>query len=411
MTTIARMQSALDLTAHIPPLRRLIAGQLLDLVADWTALVALLVLAWQLTGDVRVAALVILARLLPRLVLPAVGDFSATGGRGLALMAAIRAAAVGLLAIADDSADLFWGLPLVLTASAISVGVDNARARAIPAVVPRMRIGSANGMSWVVCRLAFVVGPLLGAALVAFVSPRAALLAAAGLLAVAAALAIAVRPVDAMTRDRGRRPYADGLRYIRSQPMLVLAAGALFVGGVVAVSLQLALVVMLADTFNRSHAALGLLFAATGAGMLLGPLPIPRLLVRIPSALLLVGNTLVVAAVLPFTRLHGSLAVLAGTLLIVGIIGVTNDLLVTTLARRSAPPTLLASVGRLLVLAATAGQLTAALGIVLFADGWTGQAGMLLVALCCGALVVALLLRADVRGLLANLRPQSDSRA
>lgn len=411
MTRGADLPAGLRLAAANTRLRRLMASHALDLAADWTSLVALLALSYELTGDVRAAALVLLGRILPRAVLAASSTPPSITGQVVLLALVARTLAFALLALADGSGDLGWMLPLVMLASVTGFLVDGARGRMMAGSVPRVRLGLANWLCGAMCRVVFVVGPLLGGIAILLATPNVALLVAAALVVVAAALVLPEDPASATAGTAAPEPgLRASLRTVRATPALLVAAGAEFVNGVVAVSLQLTLVALLIDTFERSHAALGVLFAATGVGMLLGPLPVPKLLLRLPAVVLLVGNALLLTAALPFTHLHASLAVAGLTLIAIGVIGITTDLLATTLARRSVAPGELSGAVRVLNLAVMAGQVAAAGGVVLLAGHWIDARGMLVVALLCVALMAALLLRGGARQLLVPSRPVRDAR-
>lgn len=380
----------------------LVLTSALDLVADWAVLVALLALVYTLTDDVRVVALFLLARLLPRALLslsPGVGiELARAGVIGFAVA---RVAAVASLIVIERTADLWWAWPVVLLSASAGVVLESRRCALLGALVPRLRVLSVNAACILVARSAFVGGALLSAGVLLGWSPRVVLLLSALVLAVAVVTQIVATTPPMLTEPpHSHAPDAQadaavvGAR-LRHEPRLRLSVGSLFVSGLIAASMQLALVVIVFESFDRPHAMLGIMFACVAFGMLLGPLPIPKLLVRLSPTLLLAGGASALAVALA-VAIHAPLpiivlAVAFGT----GLLAITNEELATLAVRRLVPGEQIDAALRLVQRGVTAGQLCALLGAVLVAELWVGDWTVIAIAGACLGLIGLLFLHAE----------------
>jgi MFS family permease len=176
----------------------------------------------------------------------------------------------------------------------------------VPDLVDGDSIVVANGLLTSTFHLAIMVGPALGAALVAAVGPSSAFALNAGSFAVSALLLIGLRIPSATSEPRhGFSPLADlreGAGYIARTP---LARGIALLMGLVLLLLagqgpfQVALVrQVLAPTGDRSTLAviLGAMTTMLGVGMVIGSAVTPWLSRRFAGRTLLVGALTVVAA-------------------------------------------------------------------------------------------------------------------
>lgn len=209
------------------------------------------------------------------------------------------ATALGLLTL---SGAITPGLLLLLTAllgTGMAIHSPTWQA-AIPALVPRRDLPAAVALGSVGFNLARSVGPALGGLLVARAGPGAAfLLNAASFLGV---LAVATRwrsepRAGTLPAERMLEAIRGGLRYVRHEPGLqaVIVRGAVFV--VCGVGLWALLPVVVKSVLGLSATHYGLLLGCLGLGAVLGALALARLRSRIPLEALVVGSTLVLAAV------------------------------------------------------------------------------------------------------------------
>jgi hypothetical protein len=361
---------AIRLMAGAAGLRGFWLGRAGELLADWVYIVALLILTWRLTDDVSIVAVLMLARLLPRLVL-AFRAVSVPGSS--AWERALKAPlAVSLVAV-DASGDLWWAAPVVFAGGALSTLSDTAHVSAVRSLTPAVLLGPASTFNQVLARLCFAVGPLVCSALVAGWSVDAAfLVAAAGFLLSALAARLDVRL-------RGVRESVAGQRLVPAEraPELLLVSVGLFLGAVVAIATQITLVERVDLALNRSAAALGVFFAAVGIGMLLGPLHVPRLLGRFPVVLLLGGCVGAVALALALIGKVESEPLVWPALFGMGVLSITAHAVSATAARRLVPDERLEESLRFLAASVVAGQVAGAAAVALGARAWATDDVML----------------------------------
>lgn len=261
-------------------------------LADGIAVVAWAWLASLLTRDPLLVALPPVALRLPwaLLALPAGVVADRVDRRRLILaMDAVRAGAFALIALAIWRAAPLDpapgrglaepGLYASLLAAALVVGAaevfrDNAAQTMIPALVPPAALERANGRLWSVELVGnALIGPALGAALIAF-APAApfALNAACYLAAVALVAGIGggYRP-PAAPRD-WRRELGEGLAFLRDAPLLRLLAVVTGGWNLLHQMALVALVLHVQDNLGLGAPAYGLVLAAGAVGGILGGL-------------------------------------------------------------------------------------------------------------------------------------------
>jgi hypothetical protein len=382
------VRRAIRLMVRERGLRGFWLGRAGELLADWVHVVGLLILTWRLTDDVSVVAALMLARLLPRLLL-ALRAVAVPGSA--AWERALKAPLAASLVFVDASGDLWWAAPVVFAGGALSTLSDTAHVSAVRGLTPAVLLGTASTFNQVLARLCFVVGPLVCSALVSVWSVDAAFfVAAAGFLlsALAAVLDVRLRGVREMVAEQRLVP-AD-----RPPELLVIAAG-LFLGAVVAMATQVTLVERLTLALGRSTAALGVFVAIVGAGMLLGPLHVPRLLGRFAVGLLLGGCVAGSAVALAAVGLVESEPLVVLALFGMGVLSITAHAVSTTATRRVVPHDRLDESLRFLATAVVAGQVAGAGAVALTARGWATDrvmlgAGVVSVALMAPAVLLQL---------------------
>ncbi len=303
------------MTGGVPgPLGRFIAASGLANLADGVALVAWAWIATLLTRDPLLVALMPVALRLPWAVfaLPAGIVTDRVDRRRLILaMDALRA-----VAFAAAAAALWLALPLdpppdrgvaeagifaLLLAAALVVGCaevfrDNAAQTMLPALVPHAALERANGRLWSVELVGnALVGPALGAFLVAaFVPLPFALNAAAFVVAALLMASLGGRfrppqegpqegpqdgPQDGL-RD-WRRELAEGFAFLRGAPTLRLLAWITGVWNLLHQMVVIALVLHVQENLGLGAQAYGLILAAGAVGGIAGGLIAERVILRL----------------------------------------------------------------------------------------------------------------------------------
>jgi MFS family permease len=267
--------------------RRLFLAQLVVFGGDWFVMVPLLVLLNRLTGNGLLGGIALAADTgIQALLLPYAGVLSDRYDRRRVMIIANAAAfAAVLLLFLVRTPGTAWLGPVAVGGVAVAKAFYSpASSAALPNLVDPADLSAANAVAGSAWGTMTVVGSSLGGVLSAVFSPYACFLITAVLLLVAAALTVGVR--RSMQTDRQRveahpkvfTAMREATRYIVGHPRvasLVTVKSAVGMGnGVLALFPLLAL-----DVFDVSGSiGTGLLFAARGAGALVGPFLMRRVL-------------------------------------------------------------------------------------------------------------------------------------
>jgi len=258
-------------------LRALVGGQFVSVLGSQMTGVAVPYQVYRLTGSSLDVGLVSLAALGPLLAGSLLGGslVDAVDRRRLLIAVSLVLAAVSAgLAVNASARPALWPL-FVLPALAAGLGTfeDSALGAVIPSLVRRSDLAAANAVFQALFQFGLVVGPALAGLLLAGTGIRfvywidAATFAAAAL----AALVIAPQPPAGGGQPPGLRSVLDGLRFVRGRPTIqgafVIDLNATIFGLPRALFPALA-----ARAFGGGAATLGLLYAAPGAGALIGAL-------------------------------------------------------------------------------------------------------------------------------------------
>lgn len=343
-------------------LRRYVAAHFLALVAEWGALIGLLVYAYERNGTTAVG-IASFAALTPYVLFAAVTAQATQRWAPAAVrVAAIVGQAVGFggaaIAIALDAPLLavVVGTALGFTSS---TGLRPAGAVLLPALVRTSReLTAANVHVGYADTSALFLGPLLATAMLGVGGPQATLAACAG-LSVAAALLAAVDLAhgppapgrtassagDATQRPGAAllRPFADVARVLRRRGsrgvLVVMTAEAGLVG-----ASDVIWVVLAAERLDLGDAGAGVLSALFGAGSFLCALVLGRAARRRRLApLMLAALGLIAIACFGLA----SAVTLVAAILLIPLMGLSRgllNLLGRVLLQRSAPPSELAGV-------------------------------------------------------------------
>jgi MFS family permease len=264
--------------------RPLFGTFLLSTAGDELARVALTVLVYQRTNSPLLSALTFAIGYLPWLLggplLSTVAD-RFPRHRVLIVTDVARAVLLATMAIRGMPLPVMLGLLFL-----VSVGgppFESARSALMADVLEGDRYAVATSLTNITLQLAQVVGFLAAGALVAALSPSAALLIDAATFAVSALwLWARLRPRPAPVAVAGDGPRSmwrdtgDGLRLIRRSPRLVAIVGVLWVTTLFAYAAE-GVAAPWADELGQNATALGVLLAANPLGVTVGGLIIARL--------------------------------------------------------------------------------------------------------------------------------------
>jgi len=174
------------------------------------------------------------------------------------------AAAAGVLSI-------WWIFAVGFTLATLGIFFQAAQFGAIPSLVDRDQLVTANGRIQASFSAATIVGPLAAGAVLAFVSIESLLyIDALTFVASAIALALIARPFNAprqAARTSIRADVVEGLRYVLRHPVLRNISAMMALINLVSVTVYAQIVLFAKQRFAVSDSELGLLFAADGAGV------------------------------------------------------------------------------------------------------------------------------------------------
>ncbi|MGH3298038.1 MAG: MFS transporter [Trebonia sp.] len=277
ITRIGR-QLAIDLT----PLRRsrdlrcIVAGQLLSTLGGQLTAVAVPFQVYALTRSSLDVGLVSLAQVVPLMAGGMLGGAlaDAVDRRRMLLVAQSLTALCSVgLALNADAGPVLWPLFVVpAAAAAFTATTASGLSAMLPNLVRRSELAAANAMFQALFQLGLVVGPAVAGLLLAGAGVRFVYWMDVASLAAAIAATFMIGPqlpAGAAARTPGPRAIAEGLRYLRGRQVL---QGAFLIDiNATVFGMPRAVFPALASTvFGGGARSLGLLYAAPGAGALLG---------------------------------------------------------------------------------------------------------------------------------------------
>jgi MFS family permease len=266
----------------VSPLRRsrdlrcLAAGQLLSTLGAQLTMVAVAYQVYALTHSSLAVGLVSLVQLLPLIAGALLGGSLADAADrrrvllGAQLLALLCSAG---LAVNADTGPALWPLfALPAVAAGFNATAESGLSAILPNLVPRSEVATVNAMFQALFQIGQVAGPAVAGLLLAGAGVRfvywmdVATIAAA----IVATFLIRPQPPRAGTSQRpGLRSIVTGLSYLRGRPVIqgtyLIDINAMVFGMPRAVFPALA-----ATVFGGGASVLGFLYAAPGAGALLG---------------------------------------------------------------------------------------------------------------------------------------------
>jgi len=378
------------------PLARLLAGEFISSIGDWLYLVAILILAYEVSNDPLVLGIVGAARVLPYVFLsiPA-GILADRYDRRLILLVtdvARGALMLVMAALVAVNAPVVTIVVLAVVATCFATFFSPAIGAYLPSLVAdEEQLGPANSAWSTLDNLAFVIGPAIaglliagGGLVLAFVlnaatfaviavvlwrlpSPRrgaadeardatrpgaAPPAAAAADTATGTTADVAPAPTPAPDRTDG-----EGLRRV-VVPVLGLALIDL-VGSVAGGGLGVLTVVIAVGSLGAGDAGTGFLNAGIGIGGLVGALLAGVFVLRPSLVGVLAGGSIVLAAGVAALGIAGSLPLAVGTIAVASAGALLVEVASTTILQRAIPDEIR---GRTLGILATASTLAFAVG-------------------------------------------------
>jgi predicted MFS family arabinose efflux permease len=265
-----------------PAFRSLIAGLAVSQVGDWMYNLALVTLVYQRTGSMLWAGVATAARVIPLVVLGPVGGVIADlfGRRGVMITCDLirLVLMLGLALVAATHLPVLLAPVIAALATAASTPYLPCVAAVTPKLVRGADLPGANAARSAVTAAGLIAGPALGGVLLLLTgSASAAFVVNALTFAAAAAFTLAIgdRRAFQVVRTEAARPaalfsqIADGAAALRAHPVAVRLVGADFLCSLV-YGMQTVLLVLVARNAGLGMHGYGYLFAAIGAGGLVG---------------------------------------------------------------------------------------------------------------------------------------------
>ncbi len=298
------------------------AARILSILGTYVTITALTLYVYKVSGPLAVT-LLMLSLGLPRLLGPFAGAVAdRTDGRRLMIYCDLGEATL-MAAIALFLPPLPVLFVLVACASILSTLFFPAGRSAVPALVGDEDLSPANALLGSAFNLSLTLGPLLGALTFTVAGIRGAL-AFDALTFLASAALLFTLPALPTVREVGERAAGvfvetrEGLVYVVRHPVARAAVVGLL-AGVTFLGVDLVALVFLAgDSLKAGPAGYGLLLAAHGVGMILGPLLLMRGASRAAPVgivflgLFLEGAVSVLTGLVPFFAIAVLVRVLGG---------------------------------------------------------------------------------------------------
>lgn len=348
--------------------RRIWVAGILTSMMRWLDLLVLGVFTFELTDSAGRVALVLVARMIPRLFFGvALGTLADRVNRKRMWVASnvglgVVAATLGLLIAAGEV--VYWHLLVAVFATGIFWASEFPVRRALLAdVVPDEAIGPAVSIDWTTDSLNRMIGPALGGGLIVTVGAEGAYLLMGGVFAMAALLATRLRytpPVRAADDVEAPLPYLiSGLKYARSSRLIVGALMVTVAFNAVFPSYQSMIPVIGKDILGADPVGVGFLSATEGLGAVIAALLIAnRSTTRQYPRIYFFGTGLFLVCALGFSRSE-VYAISAGLLFVAGFGFSSFATMQTSILMRASSPAMRGRILGVLSLAIGAGPLGA----------------------------------------------------
>ena len=377
--------------------RLLFIGQSLSQLGDWMNRVALLVLAYRLTGSPIAVALLQLATLLPRVLVSPFGGVLADRYQKRLLMIALdllRAFLAVSLIVANSSGQLWLaGLTLLVMHSFAAI-FNPTRGAVLPALVPREQLGTANALSDIAGQSAFFIGPAIGGAIIATWGINTVFLINGATFVISALLIALIRLEEPARRGVAQgaiiRELREGWQALYAHSPLRFLLGALFIEAVVALALTVLLLPLLTGPLGGRDDQLGLLLAMVGVGTMIGaPLGV-WLFGRFRTLPLIAIAALGIVATMAAIGLSRSFPFVILALLVNGVLTGITDIAVITTVQQTVEGDKIGRAFGLMFWILALGQITGALGGSILIRYATPETAVLALTVLCIAIIAGL---------------------
>ena len=354
-------------------LQLLFGGQVVSSFGDWLYVLALGILAYEITGSATVVAVLTFFRLLPYAVLlPFSGILADRGNRKLLMILADLgrgACMFGLLLVGSEET-LWIAYPLVFVSTVFSSLFQPAMSSVLPAIVgDEDKLIEANSIWAQMDSVSFVLGPALGGVLALLGAPELAFAinGATFLASAATLLFIRVPPREAPETPEEEEGWLSetfaGFRFLFKENEGVLAAltvafvGLTFTGG----GIWTLILVLSDEAFGLGTEGSGFLNSAYGAGGILGGLAAGYLASRIRLGPAVIWSTAATSVMFLFLGISPAGLLPFVILFVVGMLDIMVDVNGMTIIQTGTPEGLLGRVfgafDGVLILAMLAGAL------------------------------------------------------
>lgn len=392
---------------------KLVIGFALDRVAIWIATITAIVLVYQFSESLPLAAATMLVLVLGRATVVVLARNVAIAEPVAQLASIVRIGAVAGLILFQSQNHIWWALVLLGVIGVASGIIEIAYASLLPNIGERRHLPMMNRALSRSEQISSVAGPLLAAALVFVLDGRSAFAVAAAILYASLVLLRRLHVEhreSATTLDRpawSDNPFTVEMRGIPSEVKMVMTG--LVALAALGVIIRIALLDLLVGHIGYSGAVYAGLLALVGIGALLGPLPVDRLLGHFPIGLILTGGVVGVASVLAIVGLRGPILIVVPALFAIGFTMATLDSAAAVSVRRSVPERNARDVSQVFAQALLIGQAGALLLVMFVSSTWSSTVASLgLAVLCVVAVGVHFLQAGRVKTHRAAARSEAD---
>lgn len=340
------MTGALRLVRTNRSFGALAVARVVSLTGDALSLVALMLLVADRAGDAfAVALLLLVGDFAPSLLSPVAGAISDRFDLRRVMIVAelVQGGLILIIALTLPALPVLLVL-VALRAMAGQVFLPASRA-AMPALVADDDLPAANSLLGFGANSGEVLGPLIAAALVGVIGVPGVLIVDAASFGLSALVLLAVPTLRPEPSTDGLLGSArEGVRFIWShRPVRVIALGFCAVVACNGVD-DVALVFLAHDTFGAGDAAVALLLAAVGIGLLVGYALLTGAGKRVPMTVLLIAGFAVSSVGNLLTGLAWAVAAAFTVQAVRGLGIAAMDVATNTLLPRLVPPAMLGRV-------------------------------------------------------------------
>ena len=382
--------------------RLLLAGQTLSQFGDWLHRVALLVVAYQITGGIGAPALLLLSQHIARAAILPLGGTLADRLPKRAMMIATdlaRAALVTSFALVREAGHFWWLWVATILLQLLAGLFFPAQGAATVALVGAERFPAANALGRLAAQVGFLLGPAVGGLLVARWGTAPVFLLNAATFLVSAACLVAMRLPEPQRSPANERPtlladLREGWGLARHNPVVRLQCALMAASATLAMAVSASLVGLGASLPGGGPEFVGVALTSVALGSFAGTAAAGSLGVggwgERPGVVLALGVAL--AAVVASLGAVRAMVPVLGLLAMAGALTMVNELVALAATAGRVPARQLGRGFGIVTTSQTLGTVAGAL-VAIGPVAWLGfgPALLLLGALTvCGLIVAAL---------------------